>query len=82
MEQSEAQAQLEQHHAASYGWALSCCSHNREEAEDVLELTQYAKLSNWQAATDSLLTSTASPLGRTLTTPTDAWLGIPLTVPD
>lgn len=43
MEQSDAQAQLEQHHAASYGWALSCCSHNREEAEDVLQ-TVYLKV--------------------------------------
>jgi RNA polymerase sigma-70 factor, ECF subfamily len=27
---------LERHHAACYGWALSCCRWNRAEAEDVL----------------------------------------------
>jgi hypothetical protein len=53
-----------------------------ERRRSAQELTQFATLSSWQAATDSLLTSTASPLGRTLTTPTDAWLDIPLTVPD
>lgn len=30
--------QLETHHAESYGWALSCCRHCREEAENVLQI--------------------------------------------
>lgn len=29
-------AELERHHAACYGWALSCCRWSRGEAEDVL----------------------------------------------
>jgi RNA polymerase sigma factor (sigma-70 family) len=29
-------AELERHHAACYGWALSCCRWSRAEAEDVL----------------------------------------------
>ena len=29
-------AELERHHAACYGWALSCCRWSRREAEDVL----------------------------------------------
>lgn len=43
MDESEIRAQLEQHHAASYGWALICCSQDRVEAEDVLQ-TAYLKI--------------------------------------
>ena len=43
MDESELRAQLEQHHAVSYGWALSCCARNPVEAEDVLQ-TVYLKI--------------------------------------
>ena len=36
-------AELETHHAASWGWALHCCRHRREEAEEVLQAS-YLKL--------------------------------------
>jgi RNA polymerase sigma-70 factor, ECF subfamily len=35
--------QIERLHGASFGWAMSCCGHRREEAEDVLQ-TSYLKL--------------------------------------
>lgn len=31
-------AQLEQHHASSYGWALACCRRDPSEAEEVLQI--------------------------------------------
>ena len=37
MDEIELRAQLEKHHAVSYGWALNCCSHNNTEAKDVLQ---------------------------------------------
>jgi len=37
MDEIEIRAQLEKHHAVSYGWALNCCSHNNTEAKDVLQ---------------------------------------------
>jgi RNA polymerase sigma-70 factor (ECF subfamily) len=37
MDESQLRALLEEHHAASFGWAMSCCAHNRGEAEDVLQ---------------------------------------------
>jgi RNA polymerase sigma-70 factor, ECF subfamily len=36
MDDSELRAELERHHRESYGWALSCCSRNPAEAENVL----------------------------------------------
>src|SRR5690242_2649577 len=36
-------SQLETHHLESYGWALSCCRHCREEAENVLQIV-YLKI--------------------------------------
>lgn len=35
--------ELERLHPASFGWAMSCCGHRREEAEDVLQ-TSYLKV--------------------------------------
>lgn len=35
--------QIERLHAAGFGWAMSCCGHRREEAEDVLQ-TSYLKI--------------------------------------
>src|SRR6476469_6341905 len=34
---SELKAELEKLHAASFGWAMSCCRHNHAEAEEVLQ---------------------------------------------
>jgi RNA polymerase sigma factor (sigma-70 family) len=43
MDDAELRAQLEQCHPLSYGWALSCCGHDRTEAADVLQ-TVYLKV--------------------------------------
>jgi RNA polymerase sigma factor (sigma-70 family) len=43
MEIAELKTELEAHHHASFGWALSCCRHNRVEAEEVLQ-TVYLKI--------------------------------------
>lgn len=43
MEISELKAELETLHQASFGWALSCCRHDRAEAEEVLQ-TVYLKI--------------------------------------
>ncbi len=43
MEISELKAELEELHAASFGWALSCCRQNRSDAEEVLQ-TVYLKI--------------------------------------
>ncbi len=37
MDDSELRANLEQYHNESFGWALSCCAHDRTEAEGVLQ---------------------------------------------
>lgn len=37
MDENQLRMQLEQHHSASYGWAMSCCSQVPEMAEDVLQ---------------------------------------------
>ena len=42
---------LEQHHAASFGWALACCGRDREEAEDVLQAS-YLKILEGRARFD------------------------------
>src|SRR5215470_3827311 len=43
MKQTDFQGELERLHPASFGWALWCCDHRREEAEDVLQ-TAYLKV--------------------------------------
>jgi RNA polymerase sigma-70 factor, ECF subfamily len=43
MDDSELRTQLEKHHAAAFGWAMSCCARNPAEAEDVLQ-TVYVKI--------------------------------------
>jgi RNA polymerase sigma factor (sigma-70 family) len=43
MDISELQAELEKLHGASFGWALSCCRRDREDAEEVLQ-TVYLKI--------------------------------------
>ena len=42
---------LEEHHAMSYGWALSCCSSNPNDAEDILQ-TVYQKILEGRARYD------------------------------
>lgn len=37
MRRSELEAELERHHTAAFGWALSCCGWDRDMAEDVLQ---------------------------------------------
>lgn len=44
-------AALEQHHAMSHGWALSCCSSNPTDAEDILQ-TVYQKILEGRARYD------------------------------
>lgn len=48
MDGIELRAQLEKHHAASFGWALNCCSRNNTEAKDVLQQA-YLKILRGQA---------------------------------
>jgi RNA polymerase sigma-70 factor (ECF subfamily) len=43
MEETDLPAELERMHPASFGWALWCCGHRREEAEEVLQAT-YLKI--------------------------------------
>jgi RNA polymerase sigma-70 factor (ECF subfamily) len=43
MDKIDLQGELERTHAASFAWALWCCGHRREEAEDVLQ-TGYLKV--------------------------------------
>src|SRR5262249_19297138 len=43
MGQTDLRDELERLHPASFGWALWCCDHRREEAEDVLQ-TAYLKV--------------------------------------
>ena len=43
MDRCEMVRQLEKYHSGSYGWALSCCRQDREEAEEVLQ-TAYLKV--------------------------------------
>ena len=42
---------LEMQHEESYGWALSCCRHRREEAENVLQIA-YLKVLSGKAVFD------------------------------
>src|SRR5258708_37220900 len=43
MKITDLQGELERLHPASFGWALWCCDHRREEAEEVLQ-TAYVKV--------------------------------------
>jgi RNA polymerase sigma factor (sigma-70 family) len=42
------EAELERHHADSFGWAMTCCGRDRTEAEDVLQTT-YLKVLDGRA---------------------------------
>ena len=48
MELDAVQQSLEALHSYSFGWALSCCSGNRDEAEEVLQIT-YLKILDGRA---------------------------------
>ena len=43
MDQTDFRDELERLHSASFGWALWCCGHRREDAEEVLQ-TAYLKV--------------------------------------
>ena len=43
MDTAELKAELEKLHDSSFGWALSCCRHDRSDAEEVLQ-TVYLKI--------------------------------------
>lgn len=51
MTQTDLQGELERMHPASFGWALWCCDHRREEAEEVLQ-TAYLKIMQGAARFD------------------------------
>jgi RNA polymerase sigma-70 factor (ECF subfamily) len=51
MDQSSLQGELERMHASSFGWALWCCGHRQDEAEEVLQ-TAYLKVLDGRAAFD------------------------------
>jgi RNA polymerase sigma-70 factor (ECF subfamily) len=51
MDSSELRANLEKYHSESYGWALSCCAHNRMEADGVLQAV-YLKVLEGKARFD------------------------------
>jgi len=51
MDRTDFREELERMHAASFGWALWCCGHRREEAEDALQ-SAYLKVLDGAAAFD------------------------------
>jgi len=51
MEQIDLRRELELLHPASFGWALWCCDHQREEAEEVLQ-TAYLRVLEGRARFD------------------------------
>jgi len=51
MKRTDFQGELGRLHPASFGWALWCCDHRREEAEDVLQ-TAYLKVMEGTASFD------------------------------
>lgn len=51
MKETDFQNELGRLHSASFGWALWCCDHRREEAEEVLQ-TAYLKVMEGAARFD------------------------------
>lgn len=51
MDDEQLREQLERLHAMSFGWALSCCSSDHNEAEDILQMV-YQKILEGQARYD------------------------------
>jgi RNA polymerase sigma-70 factor (ECF subfamily) len=52
MIRTDIEGELGRLHAASFGWALWCCDHRREEAEEVLQ-TAYVKVMEGSARFDA-----------------------------
>ncbi|MFQ5599371.1 MAG: RNA polymerase sigma factor [Candidatus Krumholzibacteriia bacterium] len=48
MKRQELEAALERHHGECFGWALGCCGHDHEQAEDVLQ-SSYLKVLDGKA---------------------------------
>lgn len=44
MDSEQLRAQLEMHHASSFGWAMACCGRDRSEAEEVLQIAYWKVL--------------------------------------
>ncbi|HEY8848331.1 MAG TPA: RNA polymerase sigma factor [Thermoanaerobaculia bacterium] len=51
MERADVESALQELHPASFGWALSCCHRDREEAEEVLQMS-YLKIIEGKARFD------------------------------
>ncbi len=51
MTADDLRAELEKHHVAAFGWALSCCAWDRTEAEDALQAS-YLKVLDGRARFD------------------------------
>lgn len=51
MKQSDLRVELERLHSASFGWALWCCDHRRDEAQEILQ-TAYLKVMDGTASFD------------------------------
>ncbi len=51
MTDPDLQSELERLHTSSFGWALSCCRHRKDDAEDVLH-TAYMKVLEGKARFD------------------------------
>jgi len=51
MQGAELEREVEQLHAASYGWALACCRRDRDDAEEVLQ-NVYVKILEGKARFD------------------------------
>lgn len=51
LDEAGVRAELERHHAESYGWALACCAQRREDAENVLQIA-YLKVLSGRARFD------------------------------
>ncbi len=54
MNRSDWEVELERLHPASFGWALTCCDGDREEARDVLQ-TAYLKVLDGRARFDGAM---------------------------
>ena len=51
MERAELECELERLHAACWGWALACCAHDRDAAEDTLQ-SAYLRILSGKARFD------------------------------
>src|SRR5260370_16931174 len=77
MSPADLTAELEQLHAAAFGWALSCCGWDRTAAEDVLQAS-YLKLLDGRARFDGRSSFRTFALGVIARTAREARLRSPL----